>query len=412
MLVRAEQGIRFSNLARGPGDRLPEDDLMDFILSDGVVDVTTPPRTSSSARVTPPTSPDQGDSPETSIKSILSKLIDDVKILQSGKQNSSIKFASLGFSDLHECGQWIDLHLSGFQYDLFMDPLLMLDRVYGDDEVGEGGAGPLKVMELQFKMRIESGNEASALNALRFARPRVFHKGRPTIVSVQNKFHLSLLPSHAEWNPGGEGIMDFCINKINLLEDVISDEISHTTFQIETTAHFVASKCLSATVSFLTQLFGAIESIYKRLFHYSKFTTEQAWTLTTQVLDRILADLYVPKDNAVQSLKTRDNRSKCAQVLFSAVKTHDVMSGYVAHKFENHPSVSTEYVKFLATNSGSEKVTKLAEVVDVLKTKTSVASDEAKAATKKADVASSKISDLMKEIATLTEKVKSLEARK
>lgn len=205
--------------------------------------------------------------------------------------------------------------------------------------------------------------------------------------------------------------MDFCVNKINLLEDVIYDEISHT-FQIETTAHFVASKCLSATVSFLTQLFGAVESIYKRLFHYSKFTTEQAWSLTTQVLDRILADLYVPKDNVVQSLRTRDNRTNCAQVLFAAFKTHDVMAGYVSLKFENHPSVSTEYVKFLATNSGSEKVSKLSDAVDALKSKTSATSDEAKAATKKADVASSKIADLMKEIATLTQKVKSLESRK
>ena len=257
-----------------------------------------------------------------------------------------------------------------------MDPLLMLDRVYGDDEVGEGGAALLKAMELQFKMRIDSGNEAAALNALRYARPRVFHKGRPTIVSVQNKSRLSLLPSHAEWNPGGEGIMDFCVNKINLLEDVISDEISHA-FQIETTAHFVASKCLTFTVSFLTQLFGAVESIYKRLFHYSKFTTEQAWSLTTQVLDRTLADLFVPKDNLVQSLRTRDSRTNCAQVLFAAFKTHDVMATYVAHKFENHPSVSTEYVKFLATNSGSEKVTKLSDAVDALKSKTNSASDEA-----------------------------------
>ena len=69
-------------------------------------------------------------------------------------------------------------------------------------------------------------------------------------------------------------------------------------------------------------------------------------------------------------------------------------------------------VKFLATNSGSEKVFKISDAADVLKSKTSSASDEAKAATKKADVASSKISDLMKEIATLTQKEKGLESWK
>ena len=88
------------------------------------------------------------------------------------------------------------------------------------------------------------------------------------------------------------------------------------------------------------------------------------------------------------------------------------MAIYVEHKFENHPSVSTEYVQFLATNSGSEKVTKLIEALEGVKTKAHSALDEAKAATKKSDVAMSKYADLVKEIGILTRKVKHLEDRK
>jgi uncharacterized protein (UPF0332 family) len=122
------------------------------------------------------------------------------------------------------------------------------------------------------------------------------------------------------------------------------------------------------------------------------------------VLDRILADLYMPKDNIVHSLITKNTRVTCAQVLLAAFKTHDIMSVYVAHKFENHPSVSTEYVKFLATNSGSDKVVKLGETVDSVK-------EDAKAASKKADIASSKCADLSKEVNILIAKVKALEKR-
>ena len=89
------------------------------------------------------------------------------------------------------------------------------------------------------------------------------------------------------------------------------------------------------------------------------------------------------------------------------------MAVNVSHKFENHPSVSTtEYVKFLATNSGSEKVVKLSEALDAMKTKVSGASEEAKAATKKADIAGSKIANLIKDVSKLTKKVKNLESRK
>ena len=82
------------------------------------------------------------------------------------------------------------------------------------------------------------------------------------------------------------------------------------------------------------------------------------------------------------------------------------------HKFENHPSVSTEYVKFLATNSGSEKVVKLTEVVDAVKVKANSALEETKAATKKSDVAASKYADLVKEMGILSRKVKHLEDKK
>jgi hypothetical protein len=411
VLVRTERSVRFTEPGSTPSN--PSDDLMEFILSEEE-SFRSPdrPRRSENAYgiVSPPKPSGEDEGSDDNVRSILSKLIEDVKTLQGAKQNTAIKFAGLGISDLSDCTAWINEHFKGYQYGLIMDPLLMLDRVYGDDEVAEGGGALLKAMELQYKMKIESGGEAAALNALRYSRPRVFHKGRPTIVSVQNKSRLNLLPSHSDWNPGGEGVMEFCVNKMNLLEDMISDEIGHT-FRIESTAHWIASKCLSATVSFLTQLFGCVESIYKRLFNFSKFTSEQAWSLTTQVLDRILADLFMPKDNLIQSLKTRNTPSTCAQVLLAAFKTHDIMSVYVAHKFENHPSVSTEYVKFLATNSGSEKVVKLSESLDVVKSKVNAASEEAKAATKKADIAGSKYADLAKELASLTQKVKSLEAK-
>lgn len=95
------------------------------------------------------------------------------------------------------------------------------------------------------------------------SRPRIFHKGCPTIVLVQNKLKLNLLPTHdLDWNPGGEGIMDYCVTRLNALEAAISSEITET-FEVDTLAHHITTKCLSASLAFLTQLFAAVESIYK-----------------------------------------------------------------------------------------------------------------------------------------------------
>ena len=195
------------------------------------------------------------------------------------------------------------------------------------------------------------------LSALRYSRPRIFHKGRPNMVNLPNKSRLNLLGGHKDWRSGGEGVENFIITKMNVLYAAISTEITNELGNDPDTveALFVATKCLTATVTFITQLVAMVNSIYERLFTFSKFTTEQAWSLTTQVLDRIMADLYVPKDGVTESLSTGSPLSTCGHILWACFRTHDVMASYVDHHFENHPAVSTEYVKFLATNSGSEK---------------------------------------------------------
>jgi hypothetical protein len=401
VLVRTEQGMRFLTPGIPPQDST--DELMDFIIADKTatrvffgpeVSVVSPSKSQQHSR-------EDLKEEDTDVMPILNKLIDDVKSLQAGKHNSAIKFGGLGISDLADCQAWCDKHFDGYQYGLIMDPLLMLDRMQGEDEVW---STILKDMDLQDKMNIRSGAETSALNAMRYSRPRLFHTGRPSVLTTQNKSRLSQIPTHAAWNPGGHGVMDQTREKMNVLELCIADDISNT-FDVESTAHWIASKCLTASVSFLNQeLFACVESIYKRLFNFSKFTTEQAWSLTTQVQDRILADLYMPKDNVVHSLVTKNTRVTCAQVMLAAFKTHDIMGVYVAHKFENHPSVSTEYVKFLATNSGSDKVVKMGETLESVK-------EDAKAAGKKADIASSKCSDLVKEVNALIAKVKALEKK-
>ena len=252
VLVRAEQSVRFATPDSTPGE--DTDELMDFIMSDDN-DVASA-RASSPVMVSPSKSStdDEELGDDESVMSMLTKLINVVKNLQSGKQSLLIQFAGLGFSHLSNCINWIEKHYSGYQYGLIMDPLLMLDRIFGIDDITDSDA-LLKSMEVRYKMKIDSRNEAWALSALLFPRPRVFHKGKATVVSVQNKLRLNFLPSHMDWNPGGEGIMDDCVAKVNALELAIEGEISDT-FAIGSMGYWI-----TASLEFLTQLFQSFEAI-------------------------------------------------------------------------------------------------------------------------------------------------------
>jgi hypothetical protein len=56
------------------------------------------------------------DGPEEYVMSILAKHKDEVKTLQSSKQNTTVKFGGLGILDLGDYSTWIERHLPGYQY--------------------------------------------------------------------------------------------------------------------------------------------------------------------------------------------------------------------------------------------------------------------------------------------------------
>jgi hypothetical protein len=148
------------------------------------------------------------------------------------------------------------------------------------------------------------------------------------------------------------------INQMNMLHISISHDISYK-FGVDVTmqkAQLLAITSINATLTFLTQLLGFIDTIYDKLFTFSKFTAEQAWALTTLILDRICEDLFAPKEGVAVAMTVEDPASICAHMLWSCFKTQNVMALYMEHNFENHPAISAEYIKFLATNSEFEKV--------------------------------------------------------
>ena len=131
-----------------------------------------------------------------------------------------------------------------------------------------------------------------------------------------------------------------------------------------------------------------------------------------QILDRIKEDLYAPKDGLLDVMTISDPLLVCSYLEWASFKTHYITTSYVDKHFENHPAISTEYVKFLATNSGFEKVEKLSGLVDALTEKLTKMTDDAKNSASKADNASMKFTDALREVASLTKRVKLLEDKK
>ena len=325
-------------------------------------------------------------------------LVADVGLLKACTEDKSIKFAGLGLRTLQECNLWIEKNFKNLRYGLMMDPLLMLDRIFGADDVE--AESQLKILESKVKLKITTGAEAAAIKALHFVRPRLFHKGRIAMTSDRNTSKLSNLPNYKSWKNAGEGVRNYVTKQMNLILTTVSHDITYA-FGSDpklALAQAVATMSLNATVTFITQLMGFIDTIYEKLYTHSKFSADQAWSLTTQILDRVCEDLYAPKEGVAAAMAVDDPASICAHMLWSCFQTHDVMSSYIDTNFENHPAISAEYVKFLATNSGYDKVEKMDVVVTAMKDDVKNAVNVAAKALQRAELLTDKFSAANKEI--------------
>ena len=133
--------------------------MLDYILpmdNDDEEGKVSTPRKSGGKKSPISVSPSNSQSSDEDETSILANLIEDVKTLQSVKLNNTIKFGGLGIADLQDCLIWVDRYLPGYQFGLFMDPLLILDLVHGEDHVkgGSEGGSILNKMNLQAKLNM------------------------------------------------------------------------------------------------------------------------------------------------------------------------------------------------------------------------------------------------------------------
>jgi hypothetical protein len=112
-------------------------------------------------------------------------------------------------------------------------------------------------------------------------------------------------------------------------------------------------EALDKSVTWVSGLLSFIDRMYESLHGASKFTAPQAWSLTSQLVRRIFGDLHTARMGTTRTMG-KDRVVICTTLLWSAFKTQDAMATFENANFEDHPSISSEYVKFLAMNSGFE----------------------------------------------------------
>ena len=103
----------------------------------------------------------------------------------------------------------------------------------------------------------------------------------------------------------------------------------------------------------MTTLLNFISDTHQDLTD-TDFSDDASWQLVTQLVNNIFNDdMNKVRCFFRKSMNTHSKEDMAAAVLVGTFQTHRVMEEYMKYGIDNHTSISSEYVKFLMTNSSS-----------------------------------------------------------
>ena len=224
----------------------------------------------------------------------LEKMLQDMdarvcKVTADGEAEA-IKFGGLGLRSEVETRAWIVSNYSEMHYALVFDVYGVLEAI--EDEGATNQSDLLRDMKKRDDLSINGIAEGQALTSHLHEIPRIFHAVNGKLSSLDNnESHLNKVPSYKHWSHGTHCLKRRIENE--LVKVRYSNRlIIQNHFTPGTMAYSVASEALDKSITWVTGLISFMDRTYDSLHGGSRFTTSQAWSLTTQLVRRIFSDLH------------------------------------------------------------------------------------------------------------------------
>ena len=303
----------------------------------------------------------------------------------------SVQVGRRNFSNMSDFGAYMESILPHtMPFGAFLCVYSFMERVNSFDDVAS--ATELKDMEVRKKLGL-SAAEGIVVNSFKHALPKVFsHSSSDTSTSSN---WLPGIPSKDKWEDEQRlsGAKITIKDNVEVIRERIESLIDELYFD-HPEADALARQLLSDTISFVTALSRYITETFDNLKH-AGFGASKSWKLVSKLVHRIfVTDCNLKRGMVKEVLDSENSRVLARGILWGIFATHQVMREYMTHGIENHPSISSEYVRFLVANSGltamdtmSSNVSKLLGDVKELSKSLKTVEKAATTASNKADQA-------------------------
>lgn len=315
----------------------------------------------------------------------------------------AIKFAGLGFLCIGDSKAWLELALKKHPSGLIVDVHMVFEHIHYALE----GIDTISTMEKLYKIKVACIADSVAMTSFDTKTPKFFSKVQGHRVLKGDASYFDLISCHADWSDVGTGF------KMRLQEALSEFQEAHSSFidqsvEIGSRPHTLAHAALTESSAWIIGFIQFMDEYYRELSK-AKFGSSKAWHVTTRLAKRILDDVGTQRYGVQNAFHVGDSWQICQHIVWAVLKSHDTMTQYKRLNFKNHPSISTELVKFLAINTSFEAIEKLTAKVCVLECEAAETKKLLGAATKASSSAANKADEVKKLSDSLIKRITKLE---
>jgi hypothetical protein len=258
------------------------------------------------------------------------------------------------------------------------------------------------------KLKIPSLAEVHSLKGLEAALPRLLGDVF-TFTGKQNMSYYTKVPSVGVWTNGSSGTKEFILGSLAAVVSAVRANIDQR-LPHGKELHTMARLCLESSASFIMSMVSFTEE-NRESYAMSNYPEAMQWSLNSRLGYRVWQEVYLPCTGLMEKVEPQDLHATAATVIYHVLATIDNQETFRSVGIKNHAVVSSEYVKFLSTNTGYENIERLTTRMTKLETEGKAMVIQAKEAGASAKTASTTCGDLKLKVAAQEKKLSSCETR-
>ena len=200
-----------------------------------------------------------------------------------------------------------------------------------------------------------------------FARIRATPSG--TVAHGANDFAMTShpelpgLPNYRDWDAGdtNTGRKFFILRNLKSTKTLIDRWIRS---DLRGDAQILAFELLAASVFMAQELVQFISGVYHDLCTSGRFDDGQAWGLACKFVKRIFSEIGDERVVARDNIHCDNLWASTAKIIYGILRAHKVMKEFMRLNLRDHPSISSEMVKFVCYSQPASDTSRVLEQIE------------------------------------------------